>query len=170
MQTRADLVLVGVTLLFDPGCGEWYMRMAEQHDWHRAVEQALLRQGVRPIKLYDAIDSIPFNGAPDEFVSENSYDCIHPNALGNQRIADYLRFFAEGRDHSIRKDTATGNLMVEANYTQGLVLSPDPAWKCVQARDLTSGLLVPTEAIGNGKVVLATLEGHDYRLSPCNGA
>lgn len=54
------------------------------------IQNILTKNNISFIKMYDAVDLIPYNGNPE--VSNPMYvpDTIHPNTAGHSLIADYI--------------------------------------------------------------------------------
>lgn len=56
----------------------------------KELESALEKQNIYYIKMYDALDSVPNNGVPDEINTTYLSDNVHPNKEGQRIMGQYL--------------------------------------------------------------------------------
>jgi len=59
------------------------------------IETNLTERGIPFVKMYDAIDSNPGNGSPDEVNSTLYYDSVHPNYEGHTLMGEFLWAYLE---------------------------------------------------------------------------
>jgi PKD repeat protein len=78
------------TLYQDDGATDWKLTVNQQNNI-TLIQNGLSAAGIPYLKMYDSIDTIPYNGIPDEYNASNYYDWIHPNKLGHQLMGTYLR-------------------------------------------------------------------------------
>jgi lysophospholipase L1-like esterase len=78
------------TMVAEDAFGYGYAKYTLQHDNDTIIQNYLASQGRSYIKTYDAIDTIPCNGVPDEWNTSFMTDSTHPNVLGHEYIARYV--------------------------------------------------------------------------------
>lgn len=98
-QGSSPYVLLSVLLrpLSDPDNStyEW-VHYNNQYDNITIIQNYLAGNSTNVVKMYDAIDSNPRNGVPDQVNVSLMYDYVHPNKEGHRLMGEYLWDYLQG--------------------------------------------------------------------------
>jgi hypothetical protein len=78
---------------------------------------------IKYVPLYDAIDTIPWNGQIDEYDVTFYSDAAHPNTAGHAAMGTLLGYFIFGWDYNETYYPTNDTLIVTADYNQTIYIN-----------------------------------------------
>ena len=118
----------------------WY-----QHAIIKTNENNFRNFSVRYIKLYDAIDTVPWNGKLDEWDSSNYRDVVHPNTVGAYKMAALCWYIINGYDYNETYYPDNDTISVTVDYNESIYIEKRSDWSW---EDITVTCITNSTEIG----------------------
>jgi hypothetical protein len=86
------------------------------------------KYSVEYCKMFDAIDSIPYNGRIDYFDGTYCCDHVHPTDTGHQKMSVYMWKFINGDFYDSTYHSSNDTYVVNCSYNMTIYIDKKPAW------------------------------------------
>jgi len=108
-----------------PGWGSHSVQVSQIN----AMQEACERYDIPYVKMYDAIDTHPWNGRIDDY---NPYyynnDTAHPNVTGHKAMAEFLWYFINGNDYTETYYASNDTTVINADYNETIYVARQNDW------------------------------------------
>jgi lysophospholipase L1-like esterase len=134
-----------------------------------ATEQLCKNFSIPFVKMYDAIDSVPWNGRLDDwngFYYGGDSSGVHPNITGHRKMADFLWYFISGSDHQETYFSSNDTIISHVYYNETLYIPKQSAWiwSHILVLCLTNmSLIIWTRGYGN-TIQFNGVKGSSYQI------
>jgi hypothetical protein len=130
----------------------------------------LQNYSVRFVKLFDAIDTIPYNGRIDAWDTNFYHDQVHPQTNGHQAMGSFLWFFVNGNDYIETYHAGNDTITIQAHYNETIYVYPQSGWTAsnVVVTCVTNSTIISSdEAVdveGNATIRFTILNESSYEI------
>ncbi|HEC82417.1 MAG TPA: hypothetical protein ENI53_00845 [Thermoplasmatales archaeon] len=136
-------------------------------EWITYAQQQYEKFDVKYIKLYDAIDSDPWNGRID--THNSSYfttDGVHPNLSGHQAMAEFIWYFVSGQDYNETYYATNNTIVIDANYNETIYVSrrDNWSWNHIKVYCITNSTYVNWTQGYNNTIHIQIKKGYRYKV------
>lgn len=120
------------------------------------------------VKMFDAIDSIPWNGRLDDWNSNFfSGDNIHPDVAGHKEMSKFLWFFINGDDYTETYHINDDTKVVSVNYNATIYIDIRTSWNSsdIIVNCTANNTIVPHIIGYNNTIHFSGVKGCSYVLT-----
>jgi lysophospholipase L1-like esterase len=120
------------------------------------------------VKMFDAIDSVPWNGELDDWNSDFfSGDNIHPDVLGHKEMSRFLWFFINEDDYTETYYVNNDTIVVSVDYNQTIYIDKHSSWNVsdIIVNCTTKNTIIPHIIGYDNKIHFLGLKGCSYEIT-----
>ena len=139
---------------------------------HMNVTTSLFKNYSVPyVKLFDAVDSEPYNGRVDDWDGDYYCDTVHLNLLGHKAMGSFLWYFVNGSDYVETYHESNGTITIQADYNETIYVFPRYNWNienvivvCV-TNSTVINFVEGVDINGNETIQFDILKGSSYEVN-----
>ncbi|MCK5030846.1 MAG: hypothetical protein KAR64_05225, partial [Thermoplasmatales archaeon] len=120
------------------------------------------------VKMFDAIDSIPWNGQLDDWNSIFfSGDNIHPDVAGHKEMSEFLWYFINGSDYTETYHINNDTIAVSVDYNETMYIDIRSSWysPSIIVNCTTNNTIVPHTIGYNNTIHFTGVKGCSYEIT-----
>ena len=120
------------------------------------------------VKMFDAIDSIPWNGRLDDWNSIfYGGDNVHPDATGHKEMSEFLWYFINGSDYTETYYNNNNTIVVSVDYNETICLDIRSSWynSSIVVNCTTNNIIIPHMIGYNNKIHFTGVKNCSYEIT-----